>query len=150
MRRMLVIALGVGLLAVPAWGALGQTADSVKADRERMGGELRSQQFTGYTVHEISQPDGHLVREYVSPAGVVFGVVWAGPTMPDLSQLLGAYFDQLQKAVAATKDAPRRRGPLYVQTGALVVASGGHMRSFHGRAYLINLIPAGLTEAVLR
>ena len=149
MRRLLELALGVAVFAAPAWGALGQSADSVKADREKMGGELRTQEFNGYTVHEISQPDGRAVREYVSRAGVVFGVVWDGPSMPDLSQLLGAYFEQLQKAVAA-QEGPRRRGPLYLQAGALVVASGGHMRSFHGRAYVITLMPAGLTEAVLR
>ncbi|HUK52047.1 MAG TPA: DUF2844 domain-containing protein [Candidatus Binatia bacterium] len=142
------VALGVALFATSAWATLGQKYDSVKADQQRMAGELRSQQFSNYTVHEISQPDGHLVREYVSPAGVVFGVVWDGPTMPNLSQLLGPYFDQLQKAIPTS--GPRRRGPLYVQTGALVVSSGGHLGSFHGRAYLINLIPTGLTEAVLR
>lgn len=147
MRRLLEIAVGVALFALPAWGTLGERADSVQTDRERMAGALRSQQFAGYTVHEISQTDGRVVREFVSSAGVVFGVVWDGPTMPDLAQLLGTHFDEFRKAIPA---GPARRGPLYVQTGALVVASGGHMRSFHGRAYLINLIPAGLSEAVLR
>ena len=150
MRRMLQVALGIALFGTPAWAALGQSADSVKSDREKLGGELRSQEFAGYTVHEITQPGGRVVREYVSRAGVVFGVVWEGPLMPDLSLLLGPYFEQFQKATAATGEGPRRRGPLYLQTGALVVASGGHMRSFHGRAYLITLFPAGLTESVLR
>jgi len=149
MKKILQLALGIAVTAAPAWAALGQSADSVKADHERMGGTLRAQQFTGYMVHEISQPDGHVVREYVSPAGLVFGVVWDGPTMPDLSLLLGSYMGQLQKAMAASST-PRRHGPLYMQAGNLVVVSGGHMRSFHGRAYLTNLIPAGLTEAVLR
>jgi hypothetical protein len=147
---MLKVALGIAIFASPAWAALGQSAESVKADQERLGGVLRTQEFVGYTIHEISQPDGRVVREYVSRAGVVFGVVWEGPFMPNLSQLLGPYFEQFQKAATPASDSPRRRGPLYVQTGMLVVASGGHMRSFHGRAYLINLIPAGLTEAVLR
>jgi len=149
MRRMLQVIFGVAVLALPAWGALGQSSDSVKADRERLGGELRSQEFTGYTVHEISQPGGHVVREYVSRAGVVFGVAWDGPTMPNLSQLLGTYFEQFQKAMS-NSETPHRRGPVYVQAGPLVVASGGHMRSFHGRAYLITMIPAGMTEAVVR
>lgn len=151
MRGMVKVALGVLLSAAPAWAGLGQSADSVKTDQARMGGQLRSQDFPAYTVHEITQPDGHVVREYVSRAGVVFGVVWEGPTMPDLPNLLGPYFEQLQKAIAAASSgSPRRRGPLYVQTGALVVASAGHMRAFHGRAYVITLMPTGLTEAVLR
>jgi len=149
MKRILQVGLGIALSAAPAWAALGQSVDSIKAEHERMGGTLRAQQFTGYTVHELSQADGHVVREYVSPAGLVFGVVWDGPTMPDISLLLGSYMEQLQKAMAASST-PRRRGPLYIQAGNLVVVSGGHMRSFHGRAYLTNLIPAGLTEAVLR
>jgi len=147
MKRTMQVVLGVLLAACPAWAALGQSVQSVKSDQARMGGLLRSQEFAAYTVHEISQTDGHVVREYVSRAGVVFGVVWEGPTMPDLSLLLGSYFEQFQKAAATNA---RGRGPLYFQSGSLVVASGGHLRSFRGRAYLMNVIPAGMTEAVVR
>jgi len=147
MRRLWGVLSAVFFLAAPAFAGLGQTVDSVKADREAMGGVMRSQTFERYTVHQITQPDGRMLREYVSPSGVVFGVVWEGPTMPNLSQALGAYFEEFQRAAAATS---RRRGPLYVHSGALVVVSTGHMRSFQGFAYVTGLIPAGVTEAVLR
>jgi len=77
----------------------------------------------------------------------VFGVVWEGPAMPDLSQLLGAYFPHFRDSVAAH---PHRRGPVYVQSGSLVIESGGHMRAFRGRAYLTNLIPSNLNKDVVR
>ena len=112
-----------------------------------MAGQLRSATFDHYTVHEITTAGGMVVREYVSPTGMVFGVVWEGETMPDLPQLLGPYYSQFRDAVASIH---RHRGPVYVQAGPLVVESGGHMRAFRGRAYLTNLIPAGLTKDVVR
>jgi len=147
MRRAIEILLAVLLPVAPLWAGLGQPAASVEADRQSMAGKLRSQVFSDYTVHEISAPDGQVVREYVSPSGVVFGVVWEGPTLPNVTQLLGSYSALLQQA---RRSPTLRHGPLYIQSGPLVVASGGHARAFRGRAYVTTLIPAGLTEAVLR
>ena len=149
MRKILSFLLVLAFGAIPLWASLGQSEQSVHADQQRMAGQLRSATFDGYTVHEITAAGGAVVREYVSPAGVVFGVVWEGTTMPDLSELLGPYFPQFQEASAAAI-AHRRRGPLYVQAGPLVVESGGHMRAFRGRAYVTNLIPANLTKDVVR
>ena len=68
-----------------------------------------------YTVHEISRDDGTVIREYVTPAGKVFGVSWTGPTIPDLSQLLGTYnteFQKLSAPSAAAEGARRSTTPI--------------------------------------
>jgi len=101
----------------------------------------------GYTLHEITRPDGTLVREFVSPAGIVFAVSWQGPSLPNLAQLLGKYFPQFQQAAHS---GAHRRGPIVVRSGTLVVESSGHMRAFHGRAYLTSHWPDNLTKEVVK
>jgi uncharacterized protein DUF2844 len=149
MKIRLGILLALLFGAVPGWAALGAPEQSIEADRERMGGQVKRTAMEGYTLHEISAPGGRVVREYASPSGVVFGVAWEGPAMPDLSSLLGSYFSQFQEA-SASASPHRRHGPLYVQAGQLVVVSGGHQRAFRGLAYVSGLIPGGLSKDVIR
>ncbi|HUJ40819.1 MAG TPA: DUF2844 domain-containing protein [Candidatus Acidoferrales bacterium] len=141
----IVLALLVG--AAPLWAALGEPEQSVQQDRARISGQSRSTEFASYTMHEITASGGRVIREYVSPSGTVFGVAWEGPTMPDLSSLLGSYFSAFQQAASAST---RRRGPLYIRVGSLVVESVGHMRAFRGRAYVSDLIPAHVSKDVVR
>ena len=138
-------ALLVGV--APAWAVLGQKLESVRSDQQHMEGALRSVALQGYSVHEISRSDGMTVREFVSPSGMVFGVAWEGPTLPNLSQLLGSYFSKFQQA---TNTPMRHRGPVVVKAGDVVIESGGHPRSFHGRAYVTSLMPSNVTEAVVK
>jgi hypothetical protein len=147
MRIRWAILLALVLGAVPLWAALGEPEQSVQADRERMAGQVKRTTFESYTLHEITTPDGSKVREYVTPAGTVFAVAWQSTTMPRLSDLLGSYYSEFQQASASPR---RRHGPLVVETESLVVESGGHMRAFQGRAYLIHLIPANLSKDVIR
>ena len=141
--------LWITLFAGPApiWASLGQTTASVAADQRQMSGELRSTIRSGYTMHEITSANGARVREYVSPSGVVFGVAWSGPFMPNLSQLLGSYFSEFQQATQST---PGRRRALAIDTGKLVVESTGHVRSFHGRAYVPGLLPQNISAEVVQ
>ena len=97
-----------------------------------------------YTVHEIQTPDGIRVREYLSPAGKVFAVAWQGPWLPDLQQLLGSYFTQYQQTAHSLKERVART-PVSVHNANLVVEQSGHMRSFVGRAYLVDQLPSGAT-----
>jgi len=129
------------------WAALGQPASSVSADQARLRGEVHATMREGFSVHEIAAADGRLVREFVSPAGMVFGVAWEGPTLPNLAELLGPYFVEFQRAAHAS---PRRRGPVVVRTERLVVESGGHLRAFHGRAYVPDLVPAAASASAVR
>jgi hypothetical protein len=136
---------GIGLIlltpAFSARAALGGSEATVQADQVQIKatlGTLRSEKFT---VHELQVPSGTTVREYVSPTGTVFGVAWEGPSMPDLRQLLGAYFDMYVAATAARRT---RGSPVLIELPGLVVQSSGHMRAFAGKAY----IPAGLPQGV--
>ena len=100
-----------------------------------------------YTLHVISLEDGTLIREYVTPAGKVFGVSWSGPRIPDLSQLLGSYAAEFQNAVHA-KTGHRRTAVIHESD--LVVESSGHMRAFYGRAYLNSMLPNGVTQEIVK
>ena len=134
------------LCAAPLWAVLGQPVQSVAADQQRVHGQIRAVSRQGYSVQQIVAPDGMTIEEYVSPAGMVFGVSWQGPTMPDLSQLLGSYFTQFQQAA---RSAARRRQAVAVRSDKVVIESGGHMRAFRGRAYVPSLVPGNLSPAVI-
>lgn len=145
--RTLLAAVVILVAPVSSWAALGRPLSSVAADHKRLGGELRSTSAGAFSVHEITASDGNIVREYASPAGEVFGVAWQGATMPNLQLLLGDSFTAFQQAAHATH---QRGGPLLVRTEHLVVESGGHMRDFHGRAWLPDHLPATVTEAAVK
>jgi len=134
----------------PAGAALGGDGASVSADRQALDGTLTRAQGDGYTVQEISAPAGLVVREYLTPAGRVFAVTWRGPLLPDLKQLLGAYFDQYQQAAREARARHGRQGGLAVRRPDLVVQSSGHMRSFFGEAYLPGMVPPGVRVQALR
>jgi hypothetical protein len=134
-------------LPVPALAVLGDNAASVLTDQARMKGTLRSEDNRTYVMHEITEPTGTVVREFVSPAGAVFGVAWEGQFPPDLQQLLGPYYQQAEKAQKAASSAQQqrqKRAPIVIETPGLVVYETGHMRSFHGQAYIPQLVPQGV------
>jgi hypothetical protein len=141
--------------SIPAWAGLGDTAASVLSDQARMKGTIRSVDNRTYVLHEITMPSGAKVREFVSPAGAVFGVAWEGQFPPDFQQLLGPYYQQAQQAAAAARPANdqqtrRRRGPVVISTPGLVFAQSGHMRSFRGQAYIPQLVPQGVQASDIR
>ena len=141
---------GIATLAMivsqSAIAALGGDAATVTADQVHINGKLVVSQTQKYTVHEIQAPSGTVVREFASPAGTVFGVAWSGPTMPDLRQVLGPYFDQYIGAAAQRN----RRGPVLIEQPGLVVQSGGHMRAFVGKAYVPEAVPQGVAIDEIR
>jgi Protein of unknown function (DUF2844) len=138
-----LVSLAFGTLcALPsAHAALGEAEATVQADQAQMKATLRTLPNAKFTVHELKTSSGTTVREYVAPTGLVFGVVWQGPTMPDLEQLLGAYFNRYADGAAAQRV---RRSPVRVEVPGLVVQSGGHMRAFSGKAYVPEGLPPGV------
>ncbi len=147
-----VLALGAASLldlsARPAYAGLGATTASIEPDRASMRGQVRSRSEAGYSVAEIATASGTVVREYVSPAGVVFAVSWYGPSMPDLQQTFGTYFTQFQAAVQARRaQQPHLRGHnhLEIRTPSLVVHAMGHMRQYFGVAYVPALLPTNVS-----
>lgn len=165
-RRSVVAILALGaVIAFQAPGTatatLGGPAQSVAADQQAFGGQLRilnqPQSSTGeqalqkgapapsnpaYTVEQISIPTGVTVKEYLAPDGTVFAVSWRGPRPPDLSQLLGSHFAEFQTGAASPQ---AQRGHLLIRTDNLIVETGGHMRDLRGRAYLPALLPQGVS-----
>ena len=135
------LAIAAGLAGTPAIAALGQGVATVEADRMQVRATVRQVSHASYTVHELTDPMNGLVREYVAPGGQVFAVTWHGPTMPNLQQIMGVHFDTL----ANIRHQPGARTHVAAQSGNLVFESAGHLRSFHGRAYLADAIPAGVT-----
>jgi Protein of unknown function (DUF2844) len=153
-----VLSATVVVLSSPMWAALGDNAASVLTDQASMKGTLNSTDKQTYVVHEITASTGAKVREYVSPAGAVFAVAWDGQFPPNFQQLLGPYYQQVQDAAAQQKNpdagseqqAPRRRGPVVIQTPGIVFVQTGHMRSFHGQAYIPQLVPQGVAASDIR
>jgi hypothetical protein len=113
-----------------------------------MKGSLRSVDEKTYVMHEITADSGTVVREYVSPGGVVFAVAWEGQFSPDFEQLLGPYYQQAKQATAQQER--HGRGPIFVDTPGLVVQPSGHPRSFRGQAYIPQLIPQGVSASDIR
>lgn len=143
--------LGLGsllLLAPLAFASLGGDLNSVMTDQIHFQGSIKTTEKTSFTVHEIHPQTGIIIREYVSPAGKVFAISWHGAWMPDMHQLLGSYFQQYSDGVKA-QAAPGRH-PIRIVQPDFVLQHGGHMRSFAGRAYLPQLLPAGVTAEVIQ
>lgn len=147
MRNGFILFSILAAAALPAGATLGGSAESVVTDQSKLHAKRAVVDRRDYTVHEITSDDGTVVREYVTPAGKVFGVSWTGPTIPDLNQLLGPYNAEFQTAVHTKRG---RRSSAAVHNPDLVVESSGHMRSFHGRAYLNSMLPSGVTQDVVQ
>ena len=103
---------------------------------------------SNYTVRDTTLPAGTRVREYIAGTGIVFGVAWDGPFLPDLNVLLGKHFDAMAAESAKAPKAGRSR--LTVVRPDVVILSGGHMRAFEGRAWVPTELPAGVSTDVVR
>ena len=134
--------------AAPGWAALGEPESSVSADGKVLQGQIRAEAHPGYRLCQITDSSGTVIREYVSPGGKIFGISWQGPFVPNMAQLLGSYFPYLQQYAQAQTG--RRGGPLILRKDDFVFTSGGHMRAYHGRAYVISLVPTNLTPEVMQ
>ena len=143
-----ILTLLIVALPVAAWAELGGTAASIKTDQVQMKATLRpAVSNPNYSVHEIQTPQGVTVKEFVSASGTVFAVAWNGPTMPDLQQLLGQYFDSYTTAAKTPHTGHKH---LTISQPGLVVESQGHMRAFFGKAYIPTMLPTGVTAAELK
>jgi hypothetical protein len=150
MRAVLLLALGVNPLWVgPARAALGGDAASVLADGAELRGVVISEIGQQFNVQDITVETGVRVREFMNRDGAVFAVSWTGPVLPDLQQLMGAYYSTYTTALAALNH-PGLHRSVRVALPNLVVESSGHLRAYAGRAYLPALIPVGVSVADLR
>jgi len=148
-RRLRALFICIGLSAVilvatqQVQATLGESADSIMSDRKALSAVQRAPAVrSGYTVHEIASAST-VVREYISPSGIVFGIAWNGLIHPDLAQLLGTYAGEYREALRQIPRQPGRRR-LQVKTNSVVVEKWGHMRNLQGRAYVPALVPPGV------
>jgi hypothetical protein len=125
-----------------AAAALGEPETSVQTDVARLRGSIKVTPRANYKLHEIQLPSGTRVREFAGSDGKVFAVVWSGPAVPNLRQLLGQYFDNYVTAAKAQHSGHRH---LQIRESNLVVLAGGHMRAFSGLAYLPQALPSGVS-----
>ena len=149
MKSTLCASAGLLLLCVSlsAAATLGEDVRSVAADQAQMEAALEITGAGKFSLHQLRLPTGTVVREYVSPSGMVFAVTWRGPVPPDLQQVLGRFFEDYAAAVRPQDAGSGSRG---VQRTGLVAQSGGHMRAFFGRAYLQQMLPRGVTIEEIR
>jgi Protein of unknown function (DUF2844) len=131
-----------------ASATLGSDENSIQADQAHIRASARVTRTPAYAVHALQAPSGHVVREYVSPAGKVFGVAWQGPSRPDMRQLLGPYFDQFVQAADSMER--HGHGPMMIRLPNLVVVSAGHMGAFSGKAYLPQMLPTGMRPEAIQ
>ena len=148
LMRSIFVALFVLMLgSVPAWAALGESVSSVATDTQVLRGTHIMMSKVGFDQHQITMSDGSVVNEFVSPAGVVFGISWKGRFAPNLQQLLGTYmtnFEQGQRTHVI------RRRALAIQGNDFVYTSVGIPGNFRGRAYAPSLVPANLAPEVVQ
>jgi hypothetical protein len=150
MRRCSALALAL-MVPATASAALGGSAATIDADRISVQGALmRISRTDAFALHEIRSASGTMIREYVSPSGTVFAVVWQGPWMPDLHQVLGEHFDHFQRAMQARRSGRTGRGAIAIDDPDLVVRMTGHQRSFFGRAYIPALLPQGVQPEAIQ
>ena len=148
--RAALLAGMVLMITLPAFAGLGEDVSSVQADQAHVQGTLRTTQTSSYTIHEIKAPTGTVVREYVSTSGKVFAVAWQGPWPPDMRQILASYFGQYLQAAKTQANSRTGRRPLVIEQPGLALQSGGHMRSFAGRAYIPEMLPQGISAEAIR
>jgi len=154
--RVAALATLVVFLCEPAWATLGQTLPSgsatpvTRSSAARVNAAGTSSTATAtssYGVRSTTMNSGTIVSEYATPAGLVFAISWRGPTLPDLSAMLGSYFPTFQAEVAAGRSQRSLGTPLLIQTNGLVVRSRGRMGDFSGQAWAPALVPTDVNIA---
>jgi hypothetical protein len=140
--------LAAALCPCIAGAALGEPEASVQTDGLQLkGSSIQVTEHAAYRLHEMQLPSGTRVREFAGPDGKVFAIAWNGPTIPNLRQTMGRYFNTY---VAAAKGKHSGHSHLEIQQDGLVVQSSGHMRAFAGRAYLAQAVPGAVDLRELR
>lgn len=148
-RSALSILFVLVLGTMPAGASLGQSEASVTADQQHMKSEDRVQNLQAYKVHELTNAEGTIVREYLSPQGSVFGITWQGHSTPDMNQLLGTYVSSFQTATPAQTQIRHLRG-ITIKTSDFVYSNFCRLRMCKGSAYVPSLVPSNVSVEVIR
>jgi hypothetical protein len=131
---------------------LGGGVDSIESDRKVLkaqmssGKNVTSRSHSQFSVTEMIIA-GVKVREYVSHAGIVFGIAWTGSHHINYSALLGSYQAEHETAFKANRaQIGLHRGlrARAIHSENVHVDLEGHFRSMRGRAYSPALLPSGV------
>jgi hypothetical protein len=114
-----------------------------------MKSEHRVQNFQAYKLHELTNTEGAVVREYVSPEGTVFGITWHGRSTPDMNQLLGNYVNNFETATRDQTQIRQRRG-ITIKTNDFFYTNFCRMGVCTGSAYAPKLLPSNVSVEVMR
>lgn len=139
--------LVAALYSGSAMAALGGPETAISTEALQLKGSVKSTERSNYRVHEIQMSSGTSLREFAGTDGKVFAVAWKGPTIPNLRQALGSYFDAYLNAVRG-RHADRTH--LEIREEGWVMQASGHMRAFQGRAYLPQSVPVGTSLDEIR
>ena len=142
MYRLLALLILLGQCA-SSYASLGAAPSDFSNDQARIKPRVLARANNSYQVNESTLPGGTLVREYVTPGGLVFAVSWSGPFLPDLRNLLGKHFTTLSDEAAKSPKAGHSQ--LQLARPDIVIESGGHMRAYVGRAWIPSAFPSGVT-----
>jgi Protein of unknown function (DUF2844) len=142
---MMTWASSFGLCPITAWAQLGDktsTIDQLASKTKLSVKPVVTQK--NYTIHELS--DGVLtIKEYANKDGRIFAITWDGLSHPDLALLLGSYFEDFSQSVTHGGRPYGRTSQSEVRGEHVSVLKWGQMRSAHGKAYLHDELPQGLT-----
>jgi hypothetical protein len=141
----LFLMTAITLNSTTAQAVLGEREESVTADLKAISGTRhQASDQAAYTIHEIANK--HLsIREYADKNGVIFAMTWKGSSNPDLMQFMGNFFADFKQA---SEQAPlvRGRAPYRMLRGSQVsVVQFGHMGNLHGKMWVSDLLPQGVT-----
>jgi hypothetical protein len=146
------LALSLALLSArPAQAVLGEAASSVQADQLRLAAQRRTSRTLDAEVQVLTLPDGSSIRQYLTPAGLVYAVAWNTRSKPRLDQLLGAHFAAYaQGGRLAMSQRAGVHHHAVVEQGDLVVESSAHLNAHVGRAWLRSLLPTATARDAIR
>lgn len=132
-------------ITIGAHATLGEHVDSVSADAKvfKIQSKVSSRSQERFAVHEIAYGPG-FIKQFANSDGKIFAIVWEGLRTPDLTQLLGNYYDDYEQNLQGTK---RIFGQRFqnVRGRNVVVEKWGVMRRLQGRAYDPFLMPEGVS-----
>jgi hypothetical protein len=126
---------------------LGEPVDSAVKNLSSLSVAQKPAADQKYRIQEYEQ-NGNAVKEFATPAGVVFAVSWRGILKPDLIALFGSYYAEYKSAL---DDVPKQYGikSISMKTSKIVIRRGGRMRDQRGFAYVPSLVPEGVNVEAL-
>ena len=139
-----LMAVYLQLFSPLAIASLGDDSASVEKDRDHFHCKLLGQRkFASHQMKEITA-DGIAIREYINNEGKIFAISWNGSNHPDLSALLGEYFEEFKAKNISTPKLRGQRSYSRLETDHIILERSGHMRAVRGKAYIPELVPVGV------